>query len=437
MSMLLGTKRALFGGKGIVPPYLLRAPFTADDQGFANAQVLDTEAEGILQGQLTVVETDGAIAILTNRLILSGKTVSSWTSLGLYSANAITRALGRALLLKFESANTGNMTGAGWHDTAEINAASVMDYGFYTNADDLSVDSDDAPPVQVTTGNALADNTEYELALVLGGYTSAQSPYYAAGAGTYTYGCALFIKGGGFSTWTLLWRWRTQATASLYPTLSSRHTMTVYYDNVRVPTTDLSAVLEPNNLSLFASAGELNAYTPEVGGGWTEDIGDWDTAAGVLQATALGIATFTGLADCVYDAKITTPGAGTTAGGLVVRGADYTGGSEDYWYVKVTPGTVGTDWELIEYAAGAATQRASGDVDWAVATAYNIRAICDGQDIACFADGGDKIGYVSAASGETATDFGLRDEGNANMTFDNDVLFARMSSVYGATLDAV
>ena len=232
--------------------------------------------------------------------------------------------------------------------------------------------------------------------------------------------------------------WRTQAgnNATLYANFNN-FVNAGALDDFRVPDADLSAVLQPNNLSLFASAGELDAYTPELGGAWTEDIGDWDTAGGVLQATTLGIATFTGLADCLYDAKITTPAAGTTAGGLALRITDLTGASEDYWYVKVTPGTAGTDWELIEYVAGTPTQRAFGDADWAANTAYQIRAICYGTTIDCFYNGTGKITYGSAASGQTATKFGLRDEGNANMTFDNVAVFSRTSSVYEAEFGRV
>ena len=48
--------------------YLLNAPFTADDQGYSDAQVIDTEAEGITDGQLTVVETDGTFAVSSNAI---------------------------------------------------------------------------------------------------------------------------------------------------------------------------------------------------------------------------------------------------------------------------------------------------------------------------------------------------------------------------------
>jgi len=278
------------------------------------------------------------------------------------------------------------------------------------------------------TVGAIVNSTEYDYAIVLGGYDVNGVPWHPGeAAANYLYGAAYYIKGGIYTAWTLLWRDTTQNTATLYAASSNYHAAGTL-DNFRIPDADLSATHQPVNLSTFSSDGELSAYTPDVGGAWTENIGDWDTATNVLKATALGIATFTGVANSMYDAKITTPASGTTSAGLVVRGADYTGASEDYWYVKVTPGTAGTDWALIEYVAGTPTVRASGDVDWVAATAYNIRVICYGQTIDCFANGANKISYTSAASGQTATGFGLRDEGNANMTFDNVALFYRTSA---------
>ncbi|KKL83459.1 hypothetical protein LCGC14_1974470, partial [marine sediment metagenome] len=143
------------------------------------------------------------------------------------------------------------------------------------------------------------------------------------------------------------------------------------------------------------------------------------------------------IADCVVDVVVTTPGSGTTAAGLVFRGSDYTGASEDYWYAKITPGTVGSDFELIEYAAGAATQRAAADLDFAASTAFDIRTILDGQTISCFVDNISRISYASASVNETETQFGLRDEGDANVSFDNFAIYPRTSSVYDAQLDGV
>ncbi len=402
--------------------YLLRATFDAVNQGFTNGQVLDTVAEGISRGRLTVVAVDGTLAIVSNKCSFTAQTTKVWSDLGFYS-QAITKQLGRSLLSTYNGLSNEAST-VGWHDVAALPASGYPLYEMYFHAGGF---------INVGGGVdiiAYSTDTDYERCLVLGGYHSNGVPWRSGqAAASYLNGASFFIKGGVFSDWTLGWRTASNNTATLYA-VASNYDDVGTIDNFRVPAADLSAVLQPNNLSTMGSVGELDAYSPDVGSGWTEDIGDWDTAAGTLKATTLGIATFTGLADCLYDAKITMPGAGTTAGGLVLRVTDLTGASEDYWYVKITPGTAGTDWELIEYVNGAATQRASGDVDWAAATAYAIRAICDGQEIACFADGGDKISYASVASGETATSLGLRDEGNANFSFDNVVVFARTGDIY-------
>ena len=413
--------------------HLLRATFNAANQGYSNAQVLDTVAEGVSAGQLTVVEVDGTLAIVSNKCAFTAQATPVYGDLGFYS-QAITRALGTTFLATVVRDTAGQDAPIlGWQDAASLATASTEIAFYFRNAGRI-----DAWTGALIAGiGAFSTATDYQVAIVLGGYDVNGTPWRSGqAAASYLYGAALYIKGGAYTTWTLLWRRSTDNTATLYAACQG-YSDSGTIDDFRVPDRDLSAVLQPTCLSLFASAGELDAYAPELGSAWTEDIGDWDTAGGTLTATALGIATFTGLANCVYDAKVTTPGAGTTAGGLVLRGADYTGASEDYWYVKITPGTAGTDWELIEYAAGAATQRASGDADWTAATAYNIRAICYGTTIDCFRAGGGKITYGSAASGQAATGFGLRDEGNGNMTFDNVALFARTSAVYDSTLDAV
>ncbi len=52
-----------------VTPYLLRATFTAGDQTFSDAQVLDTAAEGVEMVSLTVKDTGaGDWQIVSNQL---------------------------------------------------------------------------------------------------------------------------------------------------------------------------------------------------------------------------------------------------------------------------------------------------------------------------------------------------------------------------------
>lgn len=418
--------------------YLLRATFNADDQGYADDQVLDTPEEGVSKGQLTIVEVDGTLAIVSNKCAFTAQETPAWEDLGFYS-QAITRVLGRGLLHEYKRAIEDSIViRTGFTHAAAL--GSSPKHGFSIRYIGVMNAIYDAGTRIVNVWPFIIFNTTYHFAIVLGGYHSNGEPWrWGQAAASYLHGAAILAKGanlGSGTEWVLVWRSQADNTDPIYAEATILNDVGTL-DNFRVPDADLSAVLQPTCLSLFASAGELSDYTPELGGAWAEDIGDWDVADGVLKATVLGIATFTGLADCLYDAKITTPAAGTTAGGLVLRVADLTGASEDYWYLKITPGTAGVDWELIEYVAGNPTQRASGDVDWAAATAYNIRAIPDDEEIGCFANGGNKISYASAVSSKTETSFGTRDEGNANLTFDIVALFARTSSVYDDTLDAV
>jgi len=72
-----------------------------------------------------------------------------------------------------------------------------------------------------------------------------------------------------------------------------------------------------------------------------------------------------GEADVVFRAKLTTPAAGTAPAGLILRRNGAT-----QWLVQMTPGTAGTDFELIELDDGTPTVRASADRDFAAATSY-------------------------------------------------------------------
>lgn len=427
----IGTRRALLGVGEEIIGYLLRAAFSVGDVAL-NAGDVNTQAPGSVEdGTLTAVETDGTLAIVSNKLAFTAQVTPSYNDLGVYS-QGLTKTLGKTLISIINKGAGGIISFQ--LDTSATVRSPINTPAFYNMyVSGAAVNSwRGALPTAIAT---MSGSTDHNFAVVMGGYDSNKTPWYSGQvAASYLYGVALYIEGGAYSTWTLLWKDAGNNTSPLYAVFLN-YSAVGTVDNFRVPDADLSAVLKPNNLSTFGSAGELSAYSPDVGGVWAEDIGDWDTDGTSLVATTLGIGSFTGLADAVYDAKITMPGAGTTAGGLVMRAADFTGASEDYWYAKVTPGTAGTDWEIIEYVNGAATQRASGDVDWTASTAYAVRCILDTQEISCFADGGDKITYSSATTGQTATTFGLRDEGNSNMTFDNVALFARTSGVYDSTLD--
>ena len=67
---------------------------------------------------------------------------------------------------------------------------------------------------------------------------------------------------------------------------------------------------------------------------------------------------------------------------------------------------------------------------------YDVRAMCDGQTIDCFVDGGNKISYGSAALNETETEHGLFAQGKTDR-FDNFAVYPRTAAVFDATLDEV
>lgn len=161
---------------------------------------------------------------------------------------------------------------------------------------------------------------------------------------------------------------------------------------------------------------------------WTVQSGDWEISSNTLITAAVagaGIATIAsiGNGDYLIEIDITTPGAGTTPAGLIIRFTN----TSNYWYIKMTPGTAGTDFELIEVNAGVPTTRASSDEDFAVATLFNVKIAVEGDDEwRIFLD--DTVAFTfttTNAFNENATIIGCRDEGDDNFIFDNILIFAR------------
>jgi hypothetical protein len=432
MTMLRGTRRALLGGNPGVT-YLLRATFDAADQGYADAQVLDTFAEGIRDGQLTVVETDGTLAIVSNECATTAQASAAWGDLGFYSG-AITKALGRGLL------GTVNLGAT----NTQIVALDLFEAAGLVETDELymflfSNDGILKCRVEVAGGGGGAQesgsvfsysaSTDYELAILMGGYDSNEVPWYSGqAAASYLYGVAFYIKGGTFTTWTLLWRTAYDNTSPLYAGVSSLDVVGTI-DDFRVPDVDLSAVLQPTCLSTFTAANgtSLDAITPEVGGAWTEQNGDWDVQSNRANPDGAAIATVdSGLDDAIVDCVV-NGGAGDQPA-IVLR---YSGG--DYWYLQAD--RANNQLELHELNGGD-TVRANAAVAIANSTDYDIRAIAYSQTVDGFLDGANKISYGSAALNENVTVHGIRAENTAGQ-FDNWACFPRTSAVFDTELDAV
>jgi len=248
--------------------YLLNAPFTASNQNYSDAQVLNTVAEGITAGQLTVVEKDGTLAVVSNKCAFTVQGTPALGDLALVSL-ALTKSLGMTL---YETLNIASLTAymGFWDDANTIGNNRV--YSFLSSTTWLARTYDGAgnqlESVSVAAFNA---DTDYQLCLVLGGYDSNGVPWRTGEtAANYLYGAAWYVKGSTFSTWTLLWRTALVNISTLYAALSTYNAAGTI-DDFRIPTDTLESVLQPTAMSTFTAANgtSLDAITPEVGGTWT------------------------------------------------------------------------------------------------------------------------------------------------------------------------
>ena len=111
----------------------------------------------------------------------------------------------------------------------------------------------------------------------------------------------------------------------------------------------------------------------------------------------------------VFTLDMPIPASGVVPFSFIARYTD----DLNFWEVRVTPNTAGTDLQLIEVVAGVATVRASADVDWTAGATDQMRITANGASIAVEAK---KSGagswsaacdYGSCATGLTARDHGL------------------------------
>lgn len=424
--------------------YLLQATFDADNQGYADAQVLDTEAEGVVDGQLTVVDTGaGTLAIVGNECHTDASASPGFDTTGAYS-QAIAKVLGRTLLCEWSKSEVGSTSYTmplQWTVVAGI-AYSGQEAALYAYQDDIRYRAGAGAQVPVVVGDVVAGTT-YNSALVLGGYDSNGVPWHSGAAGTYIHGGSLWVKGGVFTDWTLLWRDARNNTGTLYAAFQNPRSDQADFDEFRVPDADLSAVLEPLVKDTFTddNGTSLDAHDPEVdaeGGGWTEQGGDSEIQGN--RARAVGttpgaqpywLATVeTAVADALLRAT-THCTIAASVGGMALRWSS----GANLWTGTIYP--VGNLFRINEINAGAVTTRATIGVTINAATDYDVVLVADGQDIVAFLDGGSRIAYGSAALNETETEHGLYATwgNNTNVDLDNFHVHGRTGSQYDDVFD--
>lgn len=415
-----GARRQRMGQNAVT--YLLRAQFHANDQAFSDDQVLDTAAEGVSVGQLTAIINDGALAIASNQLSVTAQTTPAWGDLGIVGAaaggGAFTRAIGLAMIARsipgFMGSN--NWWHTGWRSDAAVTDANGQGmYLLYASGQCIPERKSGTPTKSLPIWHAQSD---LDLAVILR-----------------STGAWYLRRDEQMPYWRLVWMSYVGNTASVYPDLS-------YYGQYGVAT-DFKVRQMPEasiwvddfgpatyqDAFMAANGTNLHGRTPSAKGSntWVVQSGMAAIQTNAAQFSAAGIATIdTGDCDLFLDVTMKTPATWATAGGLIVRWTD----ANNYWYVKFSPPASDPDIELVEVNGGVATTRASANVGLTANTTYNIRVATNGYSWWKVYTAPNNWYLTERVTYETANPFnvaatvvGLRDEGDAQFTFDDLVVW--------------
>ena len=420
--------------------YLLRATFDADDVGYANGQVLNTEPEmgANFAGQLTVAELVGTIGIVSDKCAFTS--AGGWTNQGFYS-QGIARAFGYGLLFELADTVAGQHMVMGLSDAGAVNYPPSNGYIIRRMNTNVCLVTLDVGGAEILSHSVFtwANATTYLFAMILGGYDVNGMPWRTGEATAgYLYGVAIYVQGGAWGgDWHLLWRLRSLNTATMYAMLSN-WSCTGTTDDVRVPDLDLSGAYVINSYSTFDAANgtSLDAITPEIGGAWTEDDGTWDIQGNEANiSVAAGAAWFEGasvetnISDGLIEGTVTKPAAGLYVG-LRFR---YDAAAPTMWLAHIQPSS--NNLWLWEYNAG---WTARGGLSYAIGTGtpYHLMVSMDGQRIEVCIEDDAAFTYLAAALNETKTLHGIG--GNVvDCRIDNFVVYPKTNPAYDTALDGV
>lgn len=432
------------GGNGAAS-YLLRATWDgAADQGYTDGQVLDTEGEGVEDGQLTVVEADGSLDVVGNKAEFTAPSSAGHGELGAWS-NFFTSLLGLGFITDMLS--DGNVVFLGFLDVADLDAAQDVNFKsaggnrFQISPRSSNIFISWGTVASFGVGLTITANEEYQYAFVLGGHDGDNGAVYYSGQTrtAHMHGGAVYIKGGTeFPSWTLLHRLSRSRLDKVYFGHNAYDT-NGHLDDLLVPETDLSAVLEPIDLWTFdgeANGASLDATSPAVGAGsWLEESGDWEIQSEKAQTagtSGAGAASFDcGETDLLLSAHVTIPAGGLSAHcGLAFRLTD----GSNYWYVRLNSNGNFQMGKVVSGVYNGLTNTSNG---WTAGETYLIQVyVKDNDHIRGYVDGVQK--WVHSASdtfNENATEVGIVDEGDANAAFDQIAVWPLTSSVYTDRLD--
>jgi len=331
--------------------YLLRAPFTAGDQSFVNAQAADTPAEGVLDGSLTfTLDGNSQASIVGNALSVSATVAPAATATGILS-NGITRQLGQAIM--WRSNLGGDTIGTGVHNAAAIPNVLSVYYCYYGNNSIIYVNGGLQNPYRAVIG------AWDDYCVILGGYSASRVPWRnGETAASYLYGASFYRRKNGESDWKLWHRNSSGNTATMYWCMCTRDTDEVRFDDILAPETLHSELLNPTAYSATPAGSYTFSHSADF---WLEFEADTLPAAGQIEVRFR-----------IQDAS-------------------------NYWQITIdSAGNI----DLDEIVATAATQRGT----WAgVANGSIIAILADDDDIWVLNNGRRRINYAAATNFKTAT----------------------------------
>ena len=350
-------------------------------------------------GKITFVEVDGSYAVSGGKIVITGQSSAAWGDLCWYCADAFTRVPGRmAIFENIERVGTVNSYGPYAGFVESITPASIddtVDAGFQFAAADILGLTSDSSDHRVTFGTIVAD-TEYDFTVVLR-----------------TTGSFLFIRGGIWSDWSLVYVESISSTATLY--------VAATYFLAPAKVCNMSRVAVPKRLWMPTplaydtftrddsdSLGSTETTGPDgqtcIARAWVEDTGDLDIASNAMatSGSAAWIAWVeTNESDVFVEADFAVAGGGTYMG-LAFRLVD----GLNYWLARIYfYASANHDWSLTDVAAGSFTERAYETNP--VSAAEKLTVSAHGDVIRIWRDDGNSLTHTSSLY-NTATKHGVR-----------------------------
>jgi hypothetical protein len=373
--------------------YLLKTDFSAATPAtLTNGQVLDTAAEGMVVGSLTVVDTSsGSVAIASSKLVLTGNL--DWPETGVISQQAFTASIGRIFKATGaeQSATCRAIVGVG--ESSALFSPPNAKAAFYPHSDTTLYVGLNGFASIIKIGNVSNTGT-YDLAFVIGD-----------GLGFF------FIKGGEFPLWTLLFAPSLSYSNPLYAGAA----VVGSGGNNKFSALEVTETLYPNLVTTVAEddfseadGTAISGKALDKGGNWTKVYEDGAVTHTVQSGKAVTVATtasgsgwfeVSGLpaSDILVTADITT--GSTTYSSVLAARSNANGNfvaARDAVQANVLPGS-SNSFVIYEVVAGSAANRAASNTTVANSTTYNCQLRVVGASVTAI------LGSIISLSGTLAT----------------------------------